>query len=100
MRLKFSKSQIRIRPVAEFLLIRGVFLLFRISHDRAVFWSCSPKCLRSTASPVFIHNLAVCYPLYYMQNWVFLCLMLLLLHRIGIFLAYVAALLVASFSGF
>ena len=49
-RLKFARLQIRIRHVAEFfLLIRGLFLLFYISLDRAALWSCSRKCLRSAA---------------------------------------------------
>ena len=53
-RLKFARlrSQIRFRHVAEFLIIRGSFLLFLISFDRAAFWSCSRKCLRSAASPL------------------------------------------------
>ena len=49
MRLIFASSQIQIRIVAEFFLIRGQFLLFLMSLDRAVFWSCSRKCLRSAA---------------------------------------------------
>ena len=47
MRLKFARSRIRIPNVAEFLLIRGLFLLFLISLDRAAFWSCSRNYLRS-----------------------------------------------------
>ena len=42
--------------------------------------------------------MALCVAIYYMQNCVFLYL-LLLLHQIGNVLAYVAALLVASFLG-
>ena len=42
-----SRSQIPIQHVAEFLIIRGLILLFCISHDRAAFRSCSHKCLRS-----------------------------------------------------
>ena len=48
--LDCSTSQIRILHVAEFLLIRGLFLLFLISLDRAAFRSCSRNCLRSAAS--------------------------------------------------
>ena len=47
-----------------------------------------------------MHNFYIiwlCFPIYYMQNCVFLYLVLLLLHRIGNLLTYVAALLVASF---
>ena len=35
MRLKFARSQMQIPQVDEFLLIRGLFLLFRICLDRA-----------------------------------------------------------------
>ena len=35
MRLKFARSQMQIPQVDEFLLLRGLFLLFRISLDRA-----------------------------------------------------------------
>ena len=42
-------------------------------------------------------NVALSFTIYYMQNCIFLYLVLLLLHRIGNLLAYVAALLVASF---
>ena len=45
-------SHIGIRHVAEILLIRGLFLLFLISLDRAAFWLCSRKCLRSSTSPL------------------------------------------------
>ena len=41
-----------------------------------------------------------CIPNYYSQNCSVLYLVLLLLHRIGNLLAYVASLLVASFWGF
>ena len=42
---------------------------------------------------------SVCYiPNYYLQNCVYLCLVLLLLQSIGNLLAYVAALFVASIS--
>ena len=50
MRLKVDRLQFRIRHVAEFLLIRGLFLLFFISLDRAAFWSFSRKFLQSAAS--------------------------------------------------
>ena len=53
MRLKFAKAQIRIRHVDEFLLIQGLFLLLLFSLDRAAFWSCSRKCLRS-ATQAFV----------------------------------------------
>ena len=49
MRLKFARSQILTRCIAEFLLTRGFFLLFLISLVRAAFWLCSRKCLRSGA---------------------------------------------------
>ena len=48
--LDCSMSQIRIPRIAEFLLIRGLFLLFLFSLDRAAFWPCFRKCLRSAAS--------------------------------------------------
>ena len=51
-----SRSHIRILHVVEFLLIWGLFLLFLISIDRAAFWSCSRKCLRSAASPLCSNN--------------------------------------------
>ena len=47
-----------------------------------------------------INTVALRFAIFYMQNSFFLYLMLLLLHRIGKFLAYVAALLVAKFWGF
>ena len=50
MRLKFAMSQIRIRHVAEYLLIRGLFLVFPFSLERAAFWSYSRKCLQSKLS--------------------------------------------------
>ena len=52
MRLKFSRSQIRILYVADFLQIRGLILIFLFSLDRAALWSCSRKFLRSAASPL------------------------------------------------
>ena len=62
-RLNFVRSQIRIRHVAEFVLIRGLFLLFIILLNRAAFWSYSRKCLRSAALPLcqllFLHWLVV-----------------------------------------
>ena len=33
-----SRSQVRIRDVNEFLLIRGLFILFLIELYRAAFW--------------------------------------------------------------
>ena len=50
MRLTYARSQIRIQQIVEFLLIRGLILLFLISLDRPAFWSCSRKCSRSEAS--------------------------------------------------
>ena len=40
-RFKFARSQIRIPCVADILLIRGLFLLFLKSLDRAASWSCA-----------------------------------------------------------
>ena len=37
---------------SQFLLIRGFFLFFLISLDRAAFWPCSRKCLQSAAPPL------------------------------------------------
>ena len=50
MRLTYARSQIRMRQIVEFVLIRGLILLFLISLDRPAFWSCSRKCSRSEAS--------------------------------------------------
>ena len=38
-RLNFARSQIRIRHLAEFMLIPALFLLLVISLDRTAFWS-------------------------------------------------------------
>ena len=54
--LDCSSSQSRILQAAEFLLIRGLFLLFLFSFNRAAFCLFSRKCLRSAALPLcFTH---------------------------------------------
>ena len=60
-----SRSQIRKLHVAKFLLLRGLFLFFLIQLDRAAFWSCSGRCLRSTASPLCLFQYLVSMFIYY-----------------------------------
>ena len=70
--LDCSRSQIRTLHVADFLLIRGLFLPFLVLLGRAVFCWSSLKCLRSSASPLWLIFWLIFF-IHYARFWCHVC---------------------------